>query len=75
VTELDYIFAVPTRTHMNYQVKTVAPYWVKTQILRRKGLEPPVLYKLDQVSNNAAAEALAAKVMEQTQKKENDSPA
>jgi hypothetical protein len=30
---------------MNYQLFTVAPYWIKTQILRRKGLTPPVLYK------------------------------
>ena len=44
-TELDYIFAVSTRRHMNYQVGEVAPYWVKTQILRRKGLQSPTLYK------------------------------
>ncbi|KAF9698407.1 hypothetical protein EKO04_003880 [Ascochyta lentis] len=42
--ELDYVFAVPTRTHMRYQVGTVAPYWFKTQVLRKKGLAPPQLY-------------------------------
>lgn len=36
VTELDYIFAVPTRKHMSYQTGTVLPYWIKTQIFRRK---------------------------------------
>lgn len=29
---------------MSYQCGTVAPYWVKTQIFRRKGLTPPQLY-------------------------------
>jgi hypothetical protein len=47
--ELDYIFAVPTRTHMKYQSGTVAPYWVKTYLLRRKGLPEPKLYKFDEV--------------------------
>ncbi|KAK3703563.1 hypothetical protein LTR37_014410 [Vermiconidia calcicola] len=42
--ELDHVFAVTTRKHMHYQVYTVAPYWFKTQILRRKGLTPPQLY-------------------------------
>ncbi|KIW90293.1 uncharacterized protein Z519_08937 [Cladophialophora bantiana CBS 173.52] len=45
--ELDYVFAVPTRTHMHYQLNQVMPYWFKTQILRRKGLTPPQLYKFD----------------------------
>ena len=45
--ELDYVFAVPTRKHMTYQTGTVAPYWFKTQVLRRKGLTPPQLYKFD----------------------------
>lgn len=48
--ELDYVFAVPTKKHMNYQAKTVLPYWVKTQIFRRKGLTPPQLYQFDAYS-------------------------
>ncbi|KAF1918882.1 D-xylose-proton symporter [Ampelomyces quisqualis] len=44
--ELDYIFAVPTRTHMRYQVTQNLPWWFKTYILRRKGLSKPVLYQL-----------------------------
>jgi hypothetical protein len=44
--ELDYIFAVPTRTHMRYQVTQNLPWWFKTYILRQKGLSKPVLYKL-----------------------------
>src|ERR1700760_789703 len=45
--ELDYVFAVPTRTHQKNQVNEVAPYWFKTTVLRRKGLTPPQLYKFD----------------------------
>jgi len=54
--ELDYIFAVPTRTHMKYQTGTVVPYWIKTQIFRRKGLTPPQLYKFGRYSDDAAQE-------------------
>jgi len=59
--ELDYVFAVPTRKHMNYQVGTVLPYWIKTQILRRKGLEPPRLYQFDNVDNNQAGKVTIEK--------------
>jgi len=45
--ELDYVFAVPTRTHMKYQAGTVAPWWFKRYVLRRKGLPSPTLYKLE----------------------------
>lgn len=41
---------------MKYQVGTVAPYWIKTQILRRKGLTPPQLYKFDQYSEGQTEE-------------------
>src|ERR1700712_928022 len=45
--ELDYVFAVPTRTHMKYQTSEVAPYWFKRYIFRKKGLREPQLYKYD----------------------------
>jgi hypothetical protein len=40
--ELDYIFAVPTRTHMRYQVTKALPYFINRWILRHKDavLEP-----------------------------------
>ncbi|KAL8688858.1 MAG: hypothetical protein Q9218_005336, partial [Villophora microphyllina] len=42
--ELDYIFAVPTRKHMHYQITKVIPYTFRRHILRRNiELEP--LYK------------------------------
>lgn len=45
--ELDYVFGVPTRTHMKYQLTEVLPWWVKTYLLRRKGLVCPELYKFE----------------------------
>jgi hypothetical protein len=45
--ELDYVFAVPTRTHMNYQLKKNLPWWFKTYVLRQKGHAKPLLYKFD----------------------------
>ena len=44
--ELDYVFGVPTRTHMKYQAGKNLPWWFKTYVLRRKGLPKPQLYKL-----------------------------
>ncbi|KAJ6167083.1 Major facilitator superfamily domain general substrate transporter [Penicillium chermesinum] len=47
--ELDYIFAVPTRVHMHYQVFKVLPWWFKRYIFRQNvELEP--LYKLDHLA-------------------------
>ncbi|KAH3912627.1 hypothetical protein HBI56_154790 [Parastagonospora nodorum] len=45
--ELDFIFSVPTRTHMRYQVSQNLPWWINTYIMRKKGLPKPILYKLD----------------------------
>lgn len=42
--ELDYVFGVPDRTHANYQLKTVLPWWFKRWILQRKGEVCPDLY-------------------------------
>lgn len=50
--ELDYIFAVPTRTHMNYQLTKALPYFVNTYILRKKGLTLEPLYKFDHVADD-----------------------
>lgn len=56
--ELDYIFAVPTRVHMHYQVCKALPWWIKRYIFRRDvELEP--LYKLDHL---AAGEEVAEEV-------------
>ena len=45
--ELDYVFAVPTRTHMKYQLTKALPYWFKRYILRNKNVRLEPLYKFD----------------------------
>ena len=45
--ELDYIFAVPTRTHMKYQVGTVLPWWIKRYVLRKNTGPCPQLYQFE----------------------------
>lgn len=68
IVELDYVFGVPTTKHMNYQVGTVLPYWVKTQIFRRKGLESPQLYQIEHEMLEPTQSYLEAK---QTNPKDN----
>jgi hypothetical protein len=52
--ELDYIFGVPTRTFMRYQLIKALPYWLKRCVFfnGEAGLEP--LYKTDE--GNLAAD-------------------
>lgn len=45
--ELDYIFAVPTRTHMRYQLFTALPWWFNRWVLMRKGAELEPLYHFE----------------------------
>ena len=53
--ELDYVFAVPTRTHMKFQVTQVAPWWFNTFILRRRR-PVPELYKFGEVTTSPEIE-------------------
>jgi sugar porter (SP) family MFS transporter len=46
--ELDYVFAVPTRTHVHYQVTKTAPYFFKRYIFMNKNATLEPLYKFDQ---------------------------
>jgi MFS family permease len=45
--ELDYVFAVPTRQHMKYQVRHVLPWWCKRWLLFQKSATCPELYHLE----------------------------
>ena len=45
--ELDYVFAVPTRTHAHYQLTQVLPWWFKRYVLFKKGAPCPELYRFD----------------------------
>ncbi|KAM0511454.1 hypothetical protein ACHAPE_009893 [Trichoderma viride] len=53
--ELDFIFGVPTRRHISYQVGTWLPWFIKKYIFfqRKAKLEP--LYKLDGVVDTSSA--------------------
>ncbi|KAI9761432.1 MAG: hypothetical protein M1840_001945 [Geoglossum simile] len=45
--ELDYIFAVPTRTHMRYQLFVALPWWFKRYILMNKKATKKPLYNFE----------------------------
>ena len=47
--ELDYIFAVPTRVFMRYQVTQVLPWWVRRWILFQREAKLDPLYQFDTV--------------------------
>ena len=40
---------------MKYQVGTVAPWWFKTFIFRRKNLQTPVLYRFGDVAGDESS--------------------
>lgn len=50
--EMDYIFAVPMRTHMKFQLTKELPWGIRRFLLRRKGEPKPQLYhfKSDEAS-------------------------
>jgi hypothetical protein len=58
--ELDYIFAVPTRVHIHYQMTRALPWWIKRYVLMRKGpgLEP--LYHFDSPSGRTGQDHIYA---------------
>ncbi|KAH6900125.1 hypothetical protein B0T10DRAFT_393874 [Thelonectria olida] len=45
--ELDYIFAVPTRVFVKYQVTKALPWWIKRWILLQRDATLEPLYQLD----------------------------
>lgn len=55
--ELDYIFAVPTRTHMHYQVTKALPWFFNKYIMRRDVVLEP-LYKFDTNSHSDRLEEM-----------------
>jgi sugar porter (SP) family MFS transporter len=57
--ELDYIFAVPTRTHMHYQVTKALPWFFNKYIMRQDVVLEP-LYKFDNNSHNDRLEEMKA---------------
>ncbi|KAL8880485.1 MAG: hypothetical protein Q9192_008006, partial [Flavoplaca navasiana] len=59
--ELDYVFAVPTRTHASYQLKKALPWWIKRYIMRRKDARLEPLYYFEGAT--AADQLIAVKAM------------
>ncbi|CAO1596963.1 MAG: hypothetical protein LQ349_003116 [Xanthoria aureola] len=59
--ELDYVFAVPTRTHASYQLKKALPWWIKRYIMRRKDVHLEPLYRFEGAT--AADQVIAVKAM------------
>lgn len=47
--ELDYVFAVPTRVHVKYQLTEALPWWFKHYILRNKTATLRPLYRFENV--------------------------
>jgi hypothetical protein len=45
--ELDYIFAVPSRTFIRYQVTKALPWWFKRHVLLQMDARLEPLYNLD----------------------------
>ncbi|KAK9459722.1 uncharacterized protein V1516DRAFT_687450 [Lipomyces oligophaga] len=43
--ELDYVFAVPTRAHMKFQITEAAPWWFRRYIFRSVKKPAPQLYQ------------------------------
>ena len=64
--ELDYIFAVPTRTHMKYQVTKVLPWWFKRHVLRQKSARLEPLYQFDETLAYTQDEAYKEEIRRQS---------
>lgn len=45
--ELDYVFAVPTRKHMSYQLTKALPYFIKRHVMRQKNARLEPLYHFE----------------------------
>ena len=59
--EMNYVFGVSTRTHKDYQLKKVAPWWYNCYIRWKDVKEPPSLYRWarlrDRTARNGSASA------------------
>ncbi|KAG6360786.1 hypothetical protein INS49_011853 [Diaporthe citri] len=55
--ELDYVFAVPTRTFINYQLKTWLPWFIKRYAFLDKSAKLEPLYHFDRVGRFVSGES------------------
>jgi hypothetical protein len=57
--ELDFIFGVPSRRHMAYQVREWLPWWIKRYVFFKRSAKLEPLYHLEGTGNSRAGEAAA----------------
>jgi hypothetical protein len=57
--ELDYIFGVPSRRHMAYQVREWLPWWIKRYVFFQKSAKLEPLYHLEGTGNSRGEEVAA----------------
>lgn len=50
--ELDYVFAVPVRTFMKYQLTVALPWWFKKYVFFQWSATKPPLYQFDDVASD-----------------------
>ena len=62
--ELDYVFAVPTRTHMHYQLTKALPYFIKRWVFLNKSAHLEPLYKFDSIAVDQKEQAAEEEVDE-----------
>lgn len=55
--ELDYVFAVPTRTFINYQLKDWLPWFIKRYVLLDNNAKLEPLYHFDRVGRFVSRES------------------
>jgi hypothetical protein len=74
--ELDYIFAVPTRTFMHYQLTKALPWWIQRYILFNKSATLEPLYHFDVIKhhspNNGSKEGIITSEKANTELRENN---
>lgn len=59
--ELDYVFAVPTRTHAKYQLTKALPYFFKRWVLLQKSARLEPLYSFDKSEVETTEDLLESK--------------
>lgn len=62
--ELDYVFAVPLRAFMRYQVTKTLPWWFRCHVLRQKDAKLEPLYYFDNSVHRHTCGVMGAKGQE-----------
>lgn len=71
--ELDYVFGVPTRTFINYQLTTWSPWFIKHHLLLNKSAKLEPLYHFDRVGRAVSGESDTTDSKAQTELREEQS--